>query len=68
MCLLIPKDLLIQKKEYRAFTKTGLKVLFYLLQHKEAINFTQREIADYADVGLGNTPHRCSMACKKPVL
>jgi hypothetical protein len=40
----------------RAFTKTGLKVLCYLLQHKEAINLTQRELAEKADVGLGNIP------------
>jgi hypothetical protein len=40
----------------RAFTKTGLKVLFYLLQYKEAINLTQRELAENADVGLGNIP------------
>jgi hypothetical protein len=40
----------------RAFTKTGLKVLFYLLQNKEAINHTQRELAEKANVGLGNIP------------
>lgn len=40
----------------RAFTKTGLKVLFYLLQHKEAINLTQRELADTTGVALGNIP------------
>jgi hypothetical protein len=40
----------------RAFTKTGLKVLFYLLQHKDAINLTQRELAKKAGVGLGNIP------------
>lgn len=40
----------------RAFTKTGLKVLFYLLQYKEGINFTQRELAVNADVALGNIP------------
>lgn len=45
-----------KKKSNRAFTKTGLKVLFYLLQHKEAINLTQRELAEKADVGLGNIP------------
>lgn len=51
------KPLDIEKtKGNRAFTKTGLKVLFYLLQHKEAINLTQRELADKADVGLGNIP------------
>ncbi len=45
-----------KNKRNRAFTKTGLKVLFYLLQHKEAINLTQRELAEKADVGLGNIP------------
>ena len=40
----------------RAFTKTGLKVLFYLLQHKEDINLTQRELAKNANVALGNIP------------
>lgn len=51
------KPLDIEKnKGNRAFTKTGLKVLFYLLQHKEAINLTQRELAGMTDVGLGNIP------------
>lgn len=51
------KPLSVDKnKGNRAFTKTGLKVLFYLLQHKEAINLTQRKLADKADVGLGNIP------------
>lgn len=45
-----------KNKGNRAFTKTGLKVLFYLLQHKEAINLTQRELAEKANVGLGNIP------------
>ena len=40
----------------RAFTKTGLKVLFYLLQYKEDINLTQRELAKRTDVALGNIP------------
>lgn len=48
----------IVKKETanRAFTKTGLKVVFHLLHNKELINTTQREIADTAGVGLGNIP------------
>ena len=45
-----------KNKANRAFTKTGLKVLFYLLQNKEAINLTQRELAQRAGVGLGNIP------------
>ncbi len=51
------KPLDIEKnKGNRAFTKTGLKVLFYMLQFKEAINLNQRELAEKADVGLGNIP------------
>jgi len=45
-----------KNKGNRAFTKTGLKVLFYLLQHKDAIHLTQRELAEKANVGLGNIP------------
>jgi len=45
-----------QNKGNRAFTKTGLKVLFYLLQNKEAINLTHREIAENTNIGLGNIP------------
>jgi len=40
----------------RAFTKTGLKVLFHLLNDKQLVNKTQREIADTVGVGLGNIP------------
>lgn len=40
----------------RAFTKTGIKVLFHLLNDKQLINKTQREIADNVGVGLGNIP------------
>lgn len=43
-------------KGNRAFTKTGLKVLFYLLQHKEHINLPQRILAEETGVGLGNIP------------
>jgi hypothetical protein len=45
-----------KNKSNRAFTKTGLKVLFYLLQHKEAIHLPQRELADLTEVALGNIP------------
>lgn len=45
-----------KNKGNRAFTKTGLKVLFYLLQHKEAIHLPQRELAELTDVALGNIP------------
>lgn len=45
-----------KKKGNRAFTKTGLKVLFYFLQNKDAINLTQRELAEKMNVGLGTIP------------
>ena len=44
------------RKSNRAFTKTGLKVLFQLLLDKELINEPQREIARKAGVALGNIP------------
>lgn len=40
----------------RAFTKTGLKVVFHFLLNPKLINHTQRKIAETADVGLGNIP------------
>ncbi|UII21569.1 type IV toxin-antitoxin system AbiEi family antitoxin [Fulvivirga ligni] len=40
----------------RAFTKTGLKVVFHLLQNADLINRAQRDIAEIANVGLGNIP------------
>jgi hypothetical protein len=43
-----------KKKENRAFTKTGLKVVFYFLQNEEAINLPYREIAGQTSVALGN--------------
>lgn len=45
-----------QNKGNRAFTKTGLKVLFHLLQHKDDIKLTQRELAEITNVALGNIP------------
>lgn len=51
------KTLDVEKgKGNRAFTKTGLKVLFYLLQHKNAIQLPQRELAYLTNVALGNIP------------
>ncbi|MDO6438766.1 type IV toxin-antitoxin system AbiEi family antitoxin [Cyclobacterium sp. 1_MG-2023] len=44
------------EKGNRAFTKTGLKVLFHFLLKPELVNKTQREIAEYTGVGLGNIP------------
>lgn len=43
-------------KSNRAFTKTGLKVLFHLFLNKELINEPQREIARRSGVALGNIP------------
>jgi hypothetical protein len=45
-----------KEKGNRAFTKTGLKVLFHFLIDKELINQPQRIIADKANVALGNIP------------
>lgn len=45
-----------KEKGNRAFTKTGLKVLFHLLQNKDLINMTQRELAAKSGVALGNIP------------
>lgn len=44
------------EKSNRAFTKTGLKVLFHFLIDPELINRTHREIAETVNVGLGNIP------------
>ncbi|MEX1122364.1 MAG: type IV toxin-antitoxin system AbiEi family antitoxin [Balneolales bacterium] len=43
-----------KKVKGRAFTKTGLKVVFLFLVDKEWVNKTHREIAEMADVALGN--------------
>ncbi|NVJ63033.1 MAG: hypothetical protein HWD84_02275 [Flavobacteriaceae bacterium] len=51
-----------KKKEFkeetgnRAFTKTGLKVLFHLLINPNLINENQRTIKEETDVALGNIP------------
>lgn len=42
------------KERNRAFTKTGLKVVLYLLDNKEAINLPYRKLAQDAGVALGN--------------
>lgn len=44
----------VKKEKNRAFTKTGLKVVFLFLHDEEWINKTYREIAVTADVALGN--------------
>ncbi|MEO6721706.1 MAG: type IV toxin-antitoxin system AbiEi family antitoxin [Ferruginibacter sp.] len=38
----------------RAFTKTGLKTVFYLLLNKDAINMPHRKLAEATGVALGN--------------
>jgi len=38
----------------RAFTKTGLKVIFHFLINENIVNQTYREIASQTNVGLGN--------------
>jgi len=38
----------------RAFTKTGLKTVFYLLLHEDAINLPYRTLAINTNVALGN--------------
>ena len=43
-----------KEKVNRAFTKTGLRVVFLFLQDENAINLTYREIAEKADTALGN--------------
>jgi len=40
----------------RAFTKTGLKVLFHFLMNESLINTPQRQIAGETGVSLGNVP------------
>lgn len=45
-----------KKKGNRAFTKTGLKVVFHFLLDPQLINQTQRNIADITNVALGNIP------------
>jgi len=43
-------------KANRAFTKTGLKVVFHFLLDKNLIKETQRTIAEKTGVGLGSIP------------
>ncbi|WP_147676322.1 type IV toxin-antitoxin system AbiEi family antitoxin [Algibacter pacificus] len=45
-----------KEKGNRAFTKTGLKVVFHFLLNPLLINQTQREIAHITNVALGNIP------------
>ncbi len=41
-------------KTNRAFTKTGLKIVFNFLLDENLINYPQRQIANITEVGLGN--------------
>ena len=43
-----------KEKANRVFTKTGIKVVFNLLQHEEYLNLTYRELAQICGVALGN--------------
>lgn len=45
-----------KEKPNRAFTPTGLKIVFLLLTEKNALNLSYREIAHRANVALGNVP------------
>jgi hypothetical protein len=38
----------------RAFTKTGLKLVFHFLLHEELVNLTYRQMADITGVSFGN--------------
>lgn len=42
------------RQRNRAFTKTGLKVVFYLLWQENAINWPYRKLAETTGVALGN--------------
>lgn len=46
-----------KEKTNRAFTKTGLKVVFHFLQFEEDINLPYRTIAELTDTALGNVPN-----------
>ena len=45
-----------RKGTNKAFTKTGLKAVFYFLWKKEAINYPYRKIAADTKISLGNVP------------
>ncbi|MCJ8165786.1 type IV toxin-antitoxin system AbiEi family antitoxin [Pontibacter sp. E15-1] len=46
-----------KEKTNRAFTRTGLKVVFHFLQSEEALNLPYRIIAALTDTALGNVPN-----------
>lgn len=43
-----------KEKTNRAFTKTGLKVIYHFLLHEEDVNLPYRDIAAKTEVALGN--------------
>jgi hypothetical protein len=47
----------VKEKKNRAFTKTGLKVVFLFIHDEQWLNRTYREIAEMAGVALGNIKH-----------
>src|SRR5690606_38877337 len=47
----------VKRVANRAFTKAGLKTVFYLLLHKDAINLPHRQLALHTGVALGNIPN-----------
>lgn len=51
------KEVTPTKEVNRAFTKTGLKVIFLFLQDEALVRQPYRAIAAKADVGLGNVNH-----------
>ncbi len=46
-----------KEKTNRAFTKTGLQVVFHFLQFEEDINLPYRTIAELTGTALGNVPN-----------
>ena len=50
------KAIISKAKGNRAFTKTGLKVLFNLLRDRDLVNRPHRHIAEITGVALGNIP------------
>ncbi|RYU92719.1 type IV toxin-antitoxin system AbiEi family antitoxin [Emticicia agri] len=46
-----------QDNRNRAFTKTGLRVLFEFLNNPQLINQTYRQIAEYTGTSIGNITH-----------
>ena len=49
-----PQRIEQQKSAGRAFSQTGLKVLFLLLTEPEALNWSYRNLAQYSGVSLGS--------------